>query len=387
MADESYRPKGSAIEQAKARQRQRGIWWDFRDLVDGKRQRTKPGYFRRADGQYLFYHGKENAIVGETEAGKDMILAELTAQCIDDGLRVCWVDFEEGDEIDCGHRLLELGVEPSWLCDHSMFLFATPEDTEQARDNVNDAIHAKKKPDIVILNGIQAAYALFGWDLNDPDSTRRFRKEIVRPLLDAGLTVIETDHVSKDASNRRNGTRYASGGMAKLNWVSGAAYMIRAVTPIVRGSNGKSELILTKDRPGGVKPSCAVIDNEARMMHAGTLTVKSHGNEDDGWELSVEIIPPRQAEDNFVMVNGRKISVEVIEQVIEMYKASGPKGTSKKSIEDAYKGPGARQVRGAIEVAKAYGCIVPASRSQTSNIAPLRYAKDWGSKAKVSRRD
>jgi hypothetical protein len=383
---EPFQPRNSITEQAKLRKRKPAKIWDFTDLVDGKRKKRRPAYFRRSDGQYLFYHGKENAIYGETEAGKDMILAELVIQSVDQEMSVAWIDFEEGDEIDCGSRLLQLGMETEFLRDQTLFRFSTPEDVDEARDCVHDAITCQA--DIIILNGIQAAYALFGWDLNDPDSTRRFRNEIIKPCLNSGRTVIETDHLNKSSTTSRssNGSRYASGGMAKLNWVSGAAYLLRAKTPIVQGGQGKSELILTKDRPGGVKPSCSTITNEARMMYAGTLHVKSSGSEDDGWSLQVDIAPPHPEAENHVMVNGSRVQVELIERILELYKDYGVTGVSKNIIEKECRGVSTVKIRAAIEVARAHGCLVFAKRTQTSKTMPLRYQKSWNNKLGVSKK-
>jgi hypothetical protein len=250
----------------------------------------------------LFYHGKENAVYGETEAGKDMLLAELTRQSAEFWAHVAWIDFEEGTEVDAGRRLLELGMEPDVLDDRDLFRFATPSNVEEARDAIYDAI--KWRADIIILNGIQAAFVLFGWDLNDPDSARYFRQVIVLPCLKAGCTIIETDHIPKeDTKSKGNGGRYAYGGVMKLNWVNGAAYLLRARATITRGKKGKpgkgnSDLILTKDRPGMVKPGCVRIKDEARTMYAGTLNVESIGWKGRGklswqdFDLRVDVTPP-----------------------------------------------------------------------------------------------
>jgi hypothetical protein len=356
--------------------------------VNGHRNRQKPAYCLRKDGQYLFYHGKENVIYGETESGKDMMLAETVAQCMESWIAVSWIDFEEGDEIDCGKRLLEMGVEPEALVDQDLFRFSTPEDVEAAQDSVYDALTHRCQ--LVILNGVQSAYGLFGWDLYDPTSPAMFRRALVTPLLNHGRTVIETDHMTKSSvEGKGNGSRYAAGGMAKLNWINGAAYLLEAVDPIVRGSTGKSRLLLTKDRPGSVKPQCERIKDEPRMMFAGMLVIKSVGDENAGYDLMVEVTAPlpgsvvrekrkqREAE-------SKVVPDDVLEKVLALYKTFGRTGASKAAIEATYRGEGARYVRAAIDVLQAYGCLVKAGKSSSSNIAPLRYAKEWDPKMKVT---
>ena len=86
-------------------------------------------------------------------------------------------------------------------------------------------------------------YGLFGWELYDPTSPALFR-QMINPLLHAGRTVIETDHMTKTSAEGKNGSRYAAGGIAKLNWINGAAYIIEAIDPIVIGGVGRSRIIL-----------------------------------------------------------------------------------------------------------------------------------------------
>jgi hypothetical protein len=382
------RSRDDIIEKAKQRRRKPAKLWDMTGVMDGVRKREPPEYCRRADGMHLFYHGKENAIYGETEAGKDMLLAETVAQSLDWGVSVSWIDFEEGTEIDVGERLKEMGVDRDTVCDIDMFRFSTPEDVDSAQDSMYDAL--THRCGIVIFNGIQSAYGLFGWDPFDPISPAMFRRQLVAPLLTNDHTVIETDHMTKSSvEGRSNGSRYAAGGLSKLNWLDGAAYLLEAVDPIVRGGVGKSRLILTKDRPGSIKPTCTRLDKEPRMMYAGMLVVKSVGDEHDGYDLMVEVTAPapgsvvasRKPEKQSV---GKYVPDDVIDKVIGLYRKLGRNGASKNQIESMYRGDGARYVRAAIDIALLHGCIAIAGKSSSSNMAPLRYVKDWDPKQRIS---
>jgi hypothetical protein len=346
----------------------------------------------RSDENYLFYHGKENAIYGETESGKDMLLCETVAQCLEWGRgTVAWIDFEEGDEIEVGSRLLQMGVQSDTLCDQDMFRFSTPEDVEAARNSIHDA--KGHGCDIVIFNGLQAMYGLFGWELYDPSSPALFR-QMISPLLKAGRTVIETDHMTKTSAEGKNGSRYAAGGIAKLNWINGAAYIIEAVEPIVLGGAGRSNVILTKDRPGWVKRHCSKIAHEPRMMFAGSMVVKSTGDGKDNWSLRVDIKYPPQGSDapnlngkartsrtNKDRIVDNEVPVEVLETVLDIYAKCGVQGASKNEIQRLYKGNhGTGHVRTAIAILYTNGCLVKAAPSKSSNFAPLRYEKDWDPK-------
>jgi hypothetical protein len=249
--------------------------FDFGPVAAGNARRKKPVFCRREDRKAMFYRGKENAIYGETESGKDMLLAETVFQALDDDFSVYWIEFEEGDGIDLGNRLMEMGISPKLLCDQDKLHFVSPENIEDAKDAIYEA--RTKQFNVVIFNGVQAMYAVFGWELADPSSPAMFR-QLIQPILRAGCAVIETDHMNKsavDGKNWSNGSRYAAGGIAKLNWINGAAYLLVAVSPIIRGSTGSSRILLTKDRPGNVKPFCLRKDDEPRMMNAGTMVVKS----------------------------------------------------------------------------------------------------------------
>jgi hypothetical protein len=382
----AVRPENSIIEQARLRRRKPAKLYDFNALFDRRRTREPPQYCRRADDVCLFYHGKENAIYGETEAGKDMLLAETVLQAMEDSKIIAWIDFEEGDEIDTGSRLLQMGVSPDTLCDQDMFRFSTPEDVEAARNSIHDA--KTHGCDLVIFNGLQAMYGLFGWELYDPSSPALFR-QMISPLLKSGRTVIETDHMTKTSAEGKNGSRYAAGGIAKLNWINGAAYIIEAVDPIIMGSVGRSKVILTKDRPGGVKPHCAKIAREPRMMFAGTLVVKSTGDDKGNWSLRVDIVAPEagsEVKDTKARAsrsaNGQQpidndVPTDILKKVLKLYEDCGPQGASKADIERLYKGNGARYVRVAIQILVTRKCLVKAGKSATSNIAPLRYEKDY----------
>lgn len=381
----AVQPRDSIIEQTRQRQRRPAKIHDFTKLVDGRRKRRKPAYCRRRDGQHLFYHGKENAVYGETEAGKDMLLCETVAQCLEWGdAKVAWIDFEEGDEIDVGTRLLQMGVQPSQLVDKDLFRFSTPEDVEAARDSIYDA--QLSGCDLVIFNGLQAMYGMFGWELYDPTSPALFR-QMISPLLKAGRTVIETDHMTKTSAEGRNGSRYAAGGIAKLNWINGAAYIIEAIDPIMQGEVGRSRIILTKDRPSGVKPHCVRIEGDARLMYAGTLIVKSTGDGNGNWSLTVDVSAPvagsvvkdHKQKANKGDSNG-EVPDDMLEQVLDIYKGYGKQGASKRAIESDHKGPGHSHVRAAIAILQTYGCIIKASPSKSSNMAQLRYEEDWNPK-------
>jgi hypothetical protein len=347
-------------------------WHDFGALIAGERKRTIPTLCARADGKALYYLGKENTAYGETETGKDMLLVMTVAECLekdeDERLSVMWVDFEEGDELDVGDRLLNLGLDPGLLNDRDWFRYATPETKEEADACLRDVL--RLQPDLAIFNGVAAAYGLYGWPIKEGDSATAYRKHIIRPCLGRGIGTVSTDHVPKETKESGGANRYAYGGVVKLNIVNGAAYLLKAVSPIVRGGEGATKLILTKDRPGGVKPECGRMKDPA-MRYAGMMTVKSSG--DGPGELMVSVIPPQptDGEDS----GESEIPDEVFGAVLDVFADAEPHGRSKTTVRDQWKGKNKTLVMPAIEVLENKGYLVEGAK--TTRGYKLRVGRPW----------
>lgn len=267
----------------------RDLHHDFSALVAGDRKRARPKWGKRSDGLLLLYPGKEHTLVAETEAGKTMLLTAWTLEALAaHGLKVAVIDFEEGDELEWGTRLRAQQLAGHLLTDPDQFRYFTPTDKSEADRVLNQV--AEWRPNLVILDGVSAAYGLYGWQVKENDSATAFRAHVVRPLLAIGAATVSTDHIPKSA----DGKRYAIGGVMKLNMVNGAAYFLQSYAPIVRGGQGASLLFGTKDRPGSVKPH-GTPGKEAGVWRIGTLNVRSGGQEDDS-PLEVWVTPQREGD-------------------------------------------------------------------------------------------
>ena len=74
-----------------------------------------------------------------------------------------WIDFEEGDEIEVGTRLLQMGVSPTVLVDKDLFRFSTPEDVEArhaTRSTMQRCVDATWSWPCTAC----VMYGLFGWE-------------------------------------------------------------------------------------------------------------------------------------------------------------------------------------------------------------------------------
>lgn len=256
------------------------------------RKRVEPQFMHRADGKALLYPGKDTYLYAETESGKSWLTVLTVSQCISNGVPVMVVDFEEGDELEYGNRLLDLGMDESRLNDPQRFRYlmvdgrATAEILAEAED---------MGAAVVIYEGMSVAYDLYGLQVKENDSATAFRRTLVKPHLVAGRSVLTTDHVVKDRESRG---RYAIGGVMKLNAASGGAFLLMNVEGLAPGKRGASNLYVTKDRPGGVKRHGVSAGEkfDPQVRRIGTLVV------DDSRSfvsyLDVSILPPAEVTAN-----------------------------------------------------------------------------------------
>lgn len=257
---------------------------DFTGIRD--RKRVEPEFIKRDDGRALLYPGKDSYLYAETESGKSWLAALTVVQCVLDHVPIIVYDFEEGDELEYGNRLLDLGVDEGKLTDPSLFRYVMVD----ARCPAEMLAEADEMAARVVINeGMSVAYDVFGWQVKENDSATAFRRTLVKPHLVAGRAVLTTDHVVKDRETRG---RYAIGGVMKLNAASGGAFLLVNVEGLSPGKRGASNLFVTKDRPGGVKrhgvPAGEKFDPQVKRI--GTLVV------DDSRAfvnyLDVKILPP-----------------------------------------------------------------------------------------------
>lgn len=342
-------PSLSQLRERTGHARPGGRWHDFGALVSGEVARAAPTVCARSDGVSLFYlGGKEHNIYGETETGKDMLLDFAIIDCLDrpedNRYSVMEIDFEEGDQVDVGSRLLNMGLDPDLLTDPAWFRYATPATPKEADACLRDML--RWRPDLAIFNGVSAAYSLNGWPLKENDSWGEFRSHYTSPCLHAAISTISTDHVPKESgSGSGSGGRYAIGGVNKLNLATGTGYLLEAVAAIVRGGEGRSRIILTKDRPGGVKPFC-VPGKSPLMRYAGTLSVKSVG--DGPGELRVEITAPQPRESD-ARGDVAELPGWLLERVSRAFEDAGASGRSKTAVRNQWEGDGKKLVFAAVE--------------------------------------
>jgi RecA-family ATPase len=204
----------------------------------------------RDDQRAMLYPGRDHLVYGPTQSGKTMLALAMCADIICDPVapgRVLYVHFEEPDGLDTFHRLQTVYTVPNAaIIDH--FRFVSPERAARAWEI---AELAEDEPELVILDGVNEALTMFGrGDGYSADNWALFRQHLIMPFLRAGSAVVALDHVS-----RTDGAGYAGpgGSIHKINACTGAAYYLVPQDDADEDHRGCSWVMVTKDRPGGVK--------------------------------------------------------------------------------------------------------------------------------------
>jgi hypothetical protein len=247
------------VEQA----RQRSSWYPRPLDLTGEIEEPAPEFLARNDGHRLFYKGKINALLGESESGKTWVALHAVAQALQVALKVIYIDFEDSGK-GILSRLRALGVEDEKL---KNLTYANPDQnlTLDERIDLVDAL-MEIQPKLIVVDGVNAAMTLLNLDLTSNRDATFFSQQLLKPLALSGAGVITIDHVTKSKEGRGN---YAIGAQAKRADINGAAIMVEVVQPFGRGMTGELILKVTKDRPGRVRE----VSKEAKF--AGRVLLQS----------------------------------------------------------------------------------------------------------------
>jgi hypothetical protein len=243
--------------------------WYFRDLgrvLSGDEPDITPEVLRRTDDAALFYPGRVNGLIGESESGKTWVALLAVAQALADGRPVLYLDFEDSAAGIIG-RLKALGVTDEQL---ARFAYVDP-DEGLGQDQQIDLteVLAEHQPDLVVTDGFNAAMTLLGLNLESNTDATRFAQKLLKPLSATGATVVYIDHVPKNKDNQSKG---GIGAQAKRAMTTGCALRVEVTQEFGRGMTGRLRLVVDKDRPGLVRAVSGGAKN------AGTAVLESHSD-------------------------------------------------------------------------------------------------------------
>ena len=305
--------------------KERSSWYPRPLDLNGEQDEITPEFLSRNDGHRLFYKGKINALLGESESGKTWVALLAVKQALEIEQKVIYLDFEDSGK-GILSRLRSLGV-----ADHRFqtFTYANPDQnlTLDERIDLVDALQ-EIQPELIIVDGVNAAMTLLNLELTSNRDATFFSQQLLKPLALSGACVITIDHVPKSKDNRGN---YAIGAQAKRADINGCAIAVEVVQPFGRGMNGELLLKVTKDRPGAVRE----VSKEAKFAGRVLLNSTAEGM------VTMKVESPQMGEVN------RTRPTHLMEEVSKTLEAA-MMPLSKNAVEKAIKGK-AEWVRVAIQ--------------------------------------
>ena len=226
---------------------QRTTWWpiDLDPVLAGKVTEHAPEFLTFTDGQPLFYAGKVNGIIGESESGKTWIALQAVTQSLALGQRVLYMDFEDAAP-GIVSRLKSLGV-----TDFTNLAYMSPDEGfgTKAKLDLAETLHTLT-PDLAVLDGFNAAMNVLGLDINSNNDATTFAQLLLKPVAATGVCLIYVDHVPKSKDARGKG---GIGAQAKRAMTTGCTVAVHVLEPFGRGNTGRLALSVDKDRAGHVR--------------------------------------------------------------------------------------------------------------------------------------
>lgn len=286
---------------------------DLSGALNGTRELPKPTMLCRTDGSgCLLYPGKVHAFNAEPECGKTWLMLSASAQEMQEGSHVFYLDYESNDD-EIVSRLLSLGVEASMVL--AQFHYWNPQDVYES--GVLKEYHTRWKPSLVVLDGMGSAMNVQGLSILDNDDATRFMDSYPRWFALQGASVAFTDHVVKRKEDRGG---FGIGAQAKKS-KSDVTYELQSLSPMGRGREGSTKIMVTKDRPGGVRE----VSENAKYF--GVFHLRSYPGSEG--EVEVWITPPPRG---FAAVVDQSRPVEamtLVSQFLESWKGERGPGATK----------------------------------------------------------
>jgi hypothetical protein len=246
---------------------------DLTDALSGTHETPEADLLERTDGKRLLYRGKTHSFHGESESGKSFIAQYVCANALLDGERVLYVDGEDS-EVGLIIRLRAMGAPDDAILDR--FDYLNPDESHEHPGNRTDfADILKRTYAVAVLDGVTNLLSLYGAATNDADEYTSWFTRLPRRIADeTNAAVILIDHVSKDREGRG---RHSIGTQAKMNTLSGAAYVLEKTEVTGLGLRGTITMRLGKDRPGAIRPFSGPYRKSDHTQEAARASVDSTG--------------------------------------------------------------------------------------------------------------
>jgi hypothetical protein len=302
----------------------RTSWWprDLGPVLSGEQTEPPPTVLTRSDGQALWYAGKINGLIGESESGKTWVALLAVAQELAAGHRVLYLDFEDAAP-GIVSRLKALGTVDDDL--DRLLDYADPAESlhAAASGDLGELLRTRNYT-LIVVDGFNASMTLLGLDLMSNTDVTKFFQLLLRPLAKTGSAVAYVDHIGKNAADDSKG---GIGAQAKRAMTTGCVIKVKVGEPFGRGMTGRLHLGVDKDRAGHVRGASAA------GRDAGTARLSS--DFDSG---SVEVV--LQSPDTSTRTQRRDGAQSMLMEKISDWLNSSPETTSLRALRREMGGKG-----------------------------------------------
>jgi energy-coupling factor transporter ATP-binding protein EcfA2 len=251
-----------------------GGWSRWVDMADALHGRVPmPEVFSRSDGRFTFYRGQVNAVIGESESGKSLLVQAACMQVLEAGGHVVYFD-HESDAVSVSARMVALGATTDAL--EGRFHYMNPEGrlTPAEWEVLGEAL-ATIGPDLIAVDGLTAAMEAQGLEVNSNRDAATIFRTYLNPLTECDAAVATVHHVTKGGVRGQNTHGLGAGTLKNL--LGGAMYEVdtEEKNRHAPGRFGSSRVTIQKDRAGGVRMFAA------KKVWATFATTSKPTGEDD----------------------------------------------------------------------------------------------------------
>ena len=301
---------------------------DLKTLLAGDTTEAPPAFLARTDGVCMLYPARVNGIIGASESAKTWLMLEGVRQAVEAERRVGYLDFES-DWKGITNRLKALG-----LTDEQIYTYVAYLNPDRAFDTIAERMLAEMlgdhRPELVVIDGVNAAMTLNGWEpLSNKDATL-FSQKILKPIARTEAAVSYVDHLPKNVTEAAG----AIGAQAKRAMTTGCTIKVEVEQVFGVGQHGELKLTIDKDRAGLVRGKCA----DSKTIGIAHLTSSF-----DGSVVSIRIDPVSK-----VPTQGTTPALRPIMEAISRFLEPLTRPVSLNTIEKGVRGAGNEAKRDAI---------------------------------------
>lgn len=221
---------------------------DLEPVVNGNLDRPAPTILRRSDGRFLLYAGRVHFLYGPSESMKTWVALLAAVEVVIAGGIVVFVDFE-GDRAEVVGRLVVLGLTGARCSPRSATSSLTspscaarPAPTSSGSSTSARSSSSSTPP--------RRLWNVHNRKIGDNDDATPMGGLLKGMARRAGAAVVLIDHVPHNP--REGGSTAPIGAQMKKAMTTGAMYEVVVKEALAPGQVGVVELVIEKDRAGGV---------------------------------------------------------------------------------------------------------------------------------------